>query len=368
MARPSLSDVHRRRLAGQRLTAAGLARGAEVVRLLTCVQSQDAPLAAWSLGQRMRAGTTYADVLREQAEGGWVRTHILRPTWHFVAPEDLRWLQKATGSRIESSLAGRHRQLDLAPAAIDRAVEVLRELLTGPTPRTRAELTAEFAARRLPSGGEQMAHQLVVAELRAVICSGPPRGTTHTYVLADETVPAAPLDGLDVDAARLELARRFVAGHGPASERDLARWATLTLGQVRGALTDLGGELERLEVGGETLWFDPSTPTRTTRPLRAFLLQTFDEVCLTYPSTGFPRRSPDTTRPRLLSEAGGGIAVVDGEDVGTWKRTVGRDAVVVELRPDLPLSADDIDQLGAAADRLATFIARPLDLRVHPAP
>ncbi|MFQ6170419.1 winged helix DNA-binding domain-containing protein [Oryzobacter sp. R7] len=366
MPHASLPDVRRRRLASQRLTAAGLARGADVVRLLTCVQSQDAALAAWSLGQRMRPGVRYADVLREQSSGGWVRTHILRPTWHFVAPEDLRWVQAATGSRIESSLAGRHRQLDLPPAAIERALESLRELLTGPAPMTRAELTAAFAARGLPSGGEQMAHQLVVAELRAVICSGPPRGTTHTYVLADETVPPAPLDGLGVDDARRELTRRFVAGHGPASERDLARWATLTLGQVRAALADLAGELEQVEVGGETLWVDPATPSRTTRPVRAFLLQTFDEVCLTYPTTGFPRRAPDTTRTRLLSEAGGGIVVLDGEDVGTWKRTVGRESVAVDLRPDLPLSADDDAQVGEAAERLAMFIGRPLDLRLHP--
>ena len=365
MAAPTHADVLRRRLATQRLTSAGVRTGAEAVRLLTCVQSQDAPLAAWSLGQRMRDGTRYADVLAEQSTGVWVRTHILRPTWHLVAAEDLRWVQTATGPRVESAMAGRHRQLGLVDGALDRAVDTLRELLTGPTPLTRPEITAAFAARGLPSGGEQMAHQLAVAELRAVICSGPPRGTTHTYLLADEAVPAAPLDGLDAEAAQRELTRRFVAGHGPASDRDLARWASLTLTQVRGALADLAGDLEAIELGGETLWFDPATPSRTTRPLRAFLFQTFDEVALTYPSTGFPRRSPDTSRARLLSEAGGGVAVVDGEDVGIWKRTVRKDAVGVVLRLDEPLSSDELDEAGAAAQRLADFIGLPLDLRVE---
>lgn len=368
MAPSSLSDVHRRRLATQRLTSAGLGSGSDVVRLLTCVQSQDAPLGAWSLGQRLRAGTTYADVLAEQSAGGWVRTHVLRPTWHFVAAEDLRWVQRATGSRVEQLLAGRHRQLGLDDATTGRSLEVLQEVLSGPTPATRLEVTAAFAARGLPHSGEQVAHQVIVAELRALVCSGPPRGTTHTYVLADETIPRAPADDLDVDDARRELTRRFVVGHGPASDRDLARWASLTLGQVRSALADLAAELDSTDVDGETLWFDPTSRPRTTRPTRAFLLQTFDEACLTYLSTGFPRRAPEATRQRLLSEAGGGILVVDGEDCGVWKRKVQRDRVTVDLYPDLPLSADELEQAGAAATSLATFLALPLDLRVTYAP
>ena len=96
MRTTSLPQVRRRRLATQRLSAAGLPHGGDVVRLLTAVQSQDAPLAAWSLAMRMPPGTTYAGLLAEQAAGGWVRTHVLRPTWHHVAPEDLRWMQRAT--------------------------------------------------------------------------------------------------------------------------------------------------------------------------------------------------------------------------------------------------------------------------------
>ena len=110
-------------------------------------------------------------------------------------------------------------------------------------------------------------------------------------------MPPAPLDDLAVEDARRELTRRFVIGHGPASDRDLARWSSLTLTQVRSALADLCDELESVVVGGETLWVDPSTRPRTTRPRRAFLFQTFDEAALTYPSTGFapplPRGHPD---------------------------------------------------------------------------
>ena len=118
-------------------------------------------------------------------------------------------------------------------------------------------------------------------------------------------------------------------------------------------------------VDGETLWLDPTTRPRATRPRRAFLFQTFDEAALTYPTTGFARRSPEATRSRLLSEAGGGIIVLDHEDVGVWKRTVGKETVVVDLHLDVPLIPDDLEQVEGAAAALAAFIDRPLDLRVH---
>ena len=369
MAARTLREVHRRRLAVQRVTGPGVRCGADAVRLLGCVQAQDAPLAAWSLAMRMRRGTTYADVLAEQAAGGWVRTHVLRPTWHLLAPEDLRWMQRVTAPKVESSLGARHRGLGLDEGTTLRALAVLEAVLAGPAPLVRKEIAAAFAAAGLPTSGEQVGHLLLLAELRAVICSGPPRGTEHTYVLVDEVVPFSAQDSLEGEDARRELTRRFVAGHGPASDRDLNRWSTLTLGQVRAALTELAGELERLEVDGHVLWVDPRVPARTTRGHAAHLLPTFDEVCLSYASTGFPRRHQAAPRQRLVSEAGGGIVVVGGDDVGTWKRVVSPGAVRVTVTPDVPLGHDETDAVAAAAERLAAFLERPLDLRLAgPAP
>lgn len=364
MSAHPLERVHRRRLATQRLSSAGAAHGADVVRLLGCVQSQDAPLAAWSLAMRMRPGTTYADVLTEQASGAWLRTHVLRPTWHLVAPEDLRWLQAVTGPRVEGGVAGVNQRLGLTPDVVTAALRLLESLLPGPTPHTRREVRVAFEAAGLPTAVQHLAHLLIIAEVRSVICSGPPRGTEHTYVLVDEVVPPGPADLLVAEDARRELTRRFISGHGPASDRDLSRWSTLTLGQVRSALADLSGNLERVEVDGQELWFDPRVSARTTREHAAYLLPTFDEVCLTYATTGFPRRDPEATRQRLLSEAGGGIVVVRGEDVGTWKRVVSAKEVRVTVSSDVPLSGQDRDDIGEAAQALAAFLERPLDLRL----
>ena len=358
----SLDRVHRRRLATQRLSSTGLPRGADVVRLLGCVQSQDAPLAAWSLGMRMAAGTTYAGVLAEQAAGGWVRTHLLRPTWHLVAPEDLRWMQALTGPRVESGMSGVNARLGLTDEVVRSALRVLEPLLAGPTPRTRREIRVAFQAAGLPTAVQPLAHLVMIAEVRGIICSGPPRGTEHTYVLVDETLPTSPADQLTGEDARRELTRRFVRGHGPASERDLARWSTLTLSQIRSALADLADALERVEVPGHELWFDPSVPARTVTAHDAYLLPTFDEVCLSYAATGFERRAPQVARQRLVAEAGGGIVLLHGQDVGIWKRVLSPKQVRVNVQQDVPLGHAERECVVDAAQRLAEFVERPLEV------
>lgn len=361
--------VIRRRLATQRLSSAPLPRAADAVRLLTCVQSQDAPLAAHSLAMRSRT-TAYAGVLAEQSAGGWVRTHILRPTWHHVAPEDLRWIQALTGPKVEASMPARHRQLGLTPQIIDQGVDLLRMLLGGGRAMTRKELGPAFAQSGLPGPGETMAHQLMCAEVRAVICSGPPRGTEHTYSLVDELIEPADSDTWSRAQSLVELTHRFHAGHGPASERDLQRWSGLTLTEIRSATAELTTSatlkvthpLEAVECQGETLWFDPAVKARTSREHTAYLLSTFDEAALTYPTTGFVRREPDADRTRLISEAAGGIVVVDGRDVGTFKRRTEAKRVTVTIRPEVALAASERTGIAEAAEFLAAFHSLPLNL------
>jgi hypothetical protein len=363
--------VLRRRSAVQRLSGAALPHAADAVRLLTCVQSQDAPLAAHSLAMRSR-DTSYAGVLAAQSAGGWVRTHILRPTWHFVAPEDVQWTQSLTGARVEASLSARHRQLGLTPHVKARGLEVLAELLEGGRSMTRRELGPLFAERGLPGPGEAMAHQLMVAELRAVICSGPPRGTEHTYLLVDEAIAPHERDTWSREQALVELTSRFYAGHGPASERDLQRWSGLTLADIRRATTDLTTSsslrsthpLETVDCEGQTLWFDPTVSARTTREHTAYLLSTFDEAVLTYPSTGFTRRDIHADRARLASQAGGGVVIVRGQDVGTFKRTVETRHTLVTVSLDVRLTSAEREAVEDAAQFLADFHELPLRLTV----
>ncbi|WP_051400019.1 winged helix DNA-binding domain-containing protein [Haloechinothrix halophila] len=350
--------VLRRRLATQRLTSAPLPRAGDAVRLLTCVQAQERDHAFFSLGLRSK-DTTYSSVRTALDRGDVIRTHILRPTWHFVAPDDLRWILALTSRRVERSMAARHRQLGLDDTPqLHRALDLLPELLCDRAYLTRTEIGAEFAARTgLPEPGPQLGHTLLLAELRGLICSGPVKGTQHSYALVDEVVPAT--RERDRHEALVELVRRFFAGHGPASVKDFTRWSSLTVSDTRAALADIGDELEHIDVDGTTLWFDPSVPSRTTRTERAFLLPVYDEAVHTYPALNFPvadahphTDSDDPFWARMI---------LDRRNVGLWKRTIRATSVRVETRLAPGLDAAQREAVRLGAQRMADFHERELD-------
>ncbi len=353
------SWVLRRRLATQRLSSAPLRRAGDVVRLLTCVQSQERDHAFFSLGMRSRADT-YAAVLAEHDRGAFLRTHILRPTWHFVAPEDLRWILALTSSRVEPSMAARHRQLGLDdPRVVGAALELLAELLRDHRFRTRAEIGVQFAERGSPvAAGQQLGHVLLLAELRGLVCSGPTRGGQHTYALVDEVVPPGP--SRTREESLVELVLRFFAGPGPASVKDFCRWSSLTQSDCRSALAEVGDRLESAEVDGQRLWWDPDVPARTTAEHPAYLLPVYDEVTLTYPLLDFPvaqGHPAQETRDPFWAPV-----VVGHRNVGLWKRAVTGSRVRVEAHLAPGCGRVERAAVGEAAGRLAGFLEKEPEL------
>ncbi|WP_345501995.1 winged helix DNA-binding domain-containing protein [Pedococcus ginsenosidimutans] len=347
------------RLATQRLSSAPLPRAADAVRLLTCVQSQERDHAFFSLGLRTRHAT-YAAVRREHDSGDFLRTHILRPTWHFVAREDLRWILALTSPRVLSSMAGRHRQLGLDDTRrMDSGLSLLADLLQGRRHLTRAEIGEAFVERGSAiEPGPPLGHLLLVAELLGLLCSGPQKGVHHSYALVDEVVP--PTRARDEDEALVELVRRFFAGHGPATVKDFTRWSSQTVARTKVALAQLGDVLEQVDVGGTPHWFDPEVvPRRSPAATSGYLFPVYDEVVLTYPTVPFPAvadhpfaKHPDPFWARV---------VVDAQNVGLWKRSVRGGEVEVDVR--LARSVDDQGRAAVreAAQRLADFLE--LELR-----
>lgn len=355
-----------RRLATQRLTSSGLTSAADVVRLLCCVQSQEPVSAAYSLGLRMggRRPATLESVRAEIDSGAVIRTHILRPTWHFVAPDDLRWILSATSAKVEQGMGARHRQLALDERTIARGLDGLAELLQGRAFQTRKQLGPSMASHGITIG-EQLGHLLFLAEIRGLICSGPMIGGQHSYALIDEWVP--PVAGPEGDEAIARLVHRFFAGHGPASIDDLVRWCALTKTQVRSAIDALGSALERTEVDGLHLWFDPAVPARTTRRPEALLLPVFDEATLSYLTPTFPRLDghPLAANPRgtvAAADLASGAVLVDGINVGSYTRTVGQRSVTVRIRFAADATAEQRDRARLGAHVVGTFHGKPVEL------
>jgi hypothetical protein len=363
-------EVLRRRLRAQRLSGAGFASVEEAVGSLLAVQAQDYGPARWSVGMRV-ADADDAAVERAVAAGSILRTHVLRPTWHFVLPGDLRWLLTVTAPRIRARDAGRLRQLGLDAATLARSGRLLAEALQGGRALTRNEAAEVLQRGRVATDGQRLPYLLMHAELDALVCSGPRQGAQHTYMLLDERAPET--EELPRDAALARLALRYVAGHGPATERDLAAWASLTLTEARAALQAAGG-LIREEVAGRAFWAAPGSPdvvpgkaaSGVSAPGEAVpqvrLVHTYDEYIM-----GF-RESRDllALSGRGLPERWTPLVLVDGREAGSWRRTLGRE-IIAEVALRRPLAGAEIAALEAEAARFSSFCGRRVRLRVESA-
>ena len=349
-------NVLRRRLSTQRLAGERLSTAADVVRLLGCVQSQEYAHALWSLGMRT-SGSTAAGVQAEFDRGDFLRTHVLRPTWHFVTAEDIRWILEVTTPRVQKLNQTIYRQVGLDAATLDRGVAVIVEELAGGRFRTRAELGQALADHGLVAQGVRLAYIVMNAELEGIIGSGPMRGGQQTYALLEERVPRS----ADATGDVTELARRFFLGHGPARIQDLARWSSLTIGQCREAVDAVKNQLDTVTIDGVELWFDPDSKRSAGSP-GALLLPLYDEVTLSYPVINFPQADGHPHQPG--EDLFVGCVVIAETNVGTWRRTVQGRKMIMEIALAPGLAARSGALLEAAANELASFAGKQLELTI----
>jgi winged helix DNA-binding protein len=316
----------------------------------------------WALAQRLPRGATLESVGDELDAGQFIRTHGPRPTWHFLAPEDCRWILALVGPRVERQSATINRREGLDPTTLSRGLGILQGALAGRKALTRPELGAALAAGGIDGAAGLRLGQIVMhAELRAVICSGPRRGRQNTYQLVEERMPPAP--PCDRDDAPRELAVRYFQSHGPALAHDMAWWSGLTVGDVRRGIELAGDALQGRSVDGKEYWaatgaFDPDpVPEPFVR-----LLSNYDEYLGSYVDYS-PIFDPSLPKARNVADVlGAHIVVRDGFVVGGWRRGLGRDRATVTVTLLLPLTTAEMAALHVEADAYGTFLGQPVDL------
>lgn len=349
-------DIANRRLHNQRLEGGGFASPEEVVGWLGAVQSQDYGPAKWSVGERAR-GATDAALDQAFSAGKILRTHILRPTWHFVLPTYIRWMQQLTAPRVHAQNAYYYRQSGLDEGTRERCNRLITGALRGGNHLTRKELEGVLLGGGIALKGLGMAYAVMQAELDCVICSGALKGRQQTYALFEERVPDAP--PLSRDEALGELVMRYFTSRGPATAKDLRFWSSLPLADIHRGIEVAGARLRREEVDGLTLW---STPAEAPPPLPSpsvHLLQGLDEYFVGY---GESRTFCDQSgaRPSLVDRAiYNGALILDSQLAGHWKRAVSKRAVTFQVALRTPFDDARMQALQAAANRHGEFLGVP---------
>lgn len=319
---------------------------------LGAVQSQEYWYAKWSVGQRV-AGCDEVAMDRALAEGTILRTHVLRPTWHHVLPEDILWMQHATAHRVRRMMAAYDRALELDEGEYVRAKEVIAAAVAGGRHHTRSKLAEKLAEVGIEAKGQRLAHLVMRAELDGVICSGVPRGKQITYALVEERAPRA--RELDAEEALAELTLRYFSGHGPATEKDFRWWASLTAGEARRGMEMVAGQLERWQQGERTYWWIPTHSARTSTPEAgtAHLLQAYDEYVVGY------SESRGTMDVAGIAGAAPGpllhVLVFDGQVIARWRRRPGRGDPVIEIAFVRAVGSEERKAVHEAVGRFSTF-------------
>jgi hypothetical protein len=347
-------DVIRERLANQILTGPRLNGPAEVVRRQGAVQAQDYTGAKWAIGMRTKS-STHSDIEQAVARGDILRTHVLRPTWHFVLPEDIRWMLALTGPRISQVISRYNPVLGLTPAVLRRTRRVIEKALRDGAHLTRQELGEILQRERVCKvTGERLGRVMMMAEVDGVVCSGACRGKQFTYGLLDLRAPsAAPIDR---DDALSRLAGRYFTSHGPASVHDFSWWSGLSVGDARRAVEMLGQSLTAVTVGEARLFMIERETSAPSTAGTAHLLPNYDEYFI-----GHRDRSAIGRRLKGVGLVTGGdssithVAIVNGELVGGWRRTTTPAGMTATLTLMARVSRAERDLLERERARFAAF-------------
>jgi hypothetical protein len=356
-----VTDIAARRLRAQRLTGDPFASAVDAVRWLGAVQSQDFAGAKWALGQRTRE-VTESELDRLFDAGAVLRTHVMRPTWHFVLPEDICWLLELTGPRVRLRLAARHRQLEIDEGVFARTNAAFSAALAGGRHLTRPELGEVLRAAGISTDGARLAHLILGAELEGLIASGPRHGKQFSYALLAERAPGA--RALDRTEALAEVTRRYFRSHGPAQIGDFVWWSGLTVADARTGIALAGAALGHQLVDGKGYWFDPEAAPAGEAAAVAHLLPNFDEYTVGYRDRAAVVHRDRTFDASLFSFGSvlSNVVTVGGRVRGAWRRTVVRDAVRVEIRLLDRLQPLETAAVEDAGRRLGRFLGYRAEL------
>lgn len=356
------SDFLSQRLRNQHLTRPDRQKPAQVVAWLGAMQAQDFPAAKWAVGLRS-PGCHSTEIEQAFNDGAILRTHVLRPTWHFVTPADIRWMLALSAPRVHAGNAYYYKQSGLDAKMFARACSMMHRMLSDSEPMTRAELAVTLRRAKVPADGLKLAYVVMHAELEGVICSGPRRGKQFTYQLLDDRAPAGKT--LDRRDAVAELAKRYFTSHGPATIRDFVWWSGLTVKDAELGIEAVKPKLHQETIDGRHHWCATTRGAAPAKGCTAFLLPNYDEYLIAYKDRGAVVE--DARAANIVARSGGAYPhhlVIEGRLAGSWTRTLKEHAVAIAVAPYRKLTPVQSRAVMSAADCYADFLGLPLTLSI----
>jgi hypothetical protein len=340
------------RIYNQRINNPVFTKPEDVVKHMVAMQAQDYAGAKWAIGLRMQ-DPRESDIENAINQGKILRTHLLRPTWHFVLPEDIRWLLTLTAPRIHAINAPFYRKFGFTDALFNKTNELLAKALQGNKQLSRPKVLDLIKQAGIATDDIRFTIILMRAELDQVICSGARIGKQFSYALLDDLAPASV--PLTHEEALTKLAAAYFNTRGPATVHDFANWSGLTITDAGIGLENVKEKLINEVIDGKTYWMPDNPEALVSQKTTTFLLPAYDEF-----ATSYKDRSA-LIAPAYVEQAGHVVfdpsIVVNNQLVGTWKRSVKKTEVVVDLKLFGQLNKTQTKAVEAAEVRYKKFLS-----------
>jgi hypothetical protein len=319
-------EFAKKRIINQKIAFSEFNNPVQITKWMTAVQAQDYPMAKWALGLRLPFSKE-TDVEASFNKGEILRTHLLRPTWHFVAAEDIRWISALTAPGIKSVLKASHKNHELTGDVFKKCNKIIEKAFLKEKFLTREDLAFEFEKARINTADNRLSHILMNAELDGLICSGIIKNRKISYALLDERVPKTKLPSRSDLLG--ELAMRYFKSRNPATLQDFIWWSGLSAKDARLAYSSVQSHFVSKKIGEEEYLIDESFTNNINNGI--FLLPAYDEFLISYRSREFVLSSVDNKKTISSNGIFHPIIIIDGIVKGVWRRIIKKDVVMIEI-------------------------------------
>jgi hypothetical protein len=320
-------EIANLRLLNQQVSGTKFKSPEDIVSWMGAMQAQDYAMAKWAIGVRL-PGCTEKEIEAAIDRGEILRTHLLRPTWHFVSSDEIFWMLELTAPHIKSSLKSRWKQLELDQKTIIKSNKVIERTLNANGQLTRDELFDKLEKEKIKTGKQRGVHLLLEAELEGLICSGKRKGIQRTYALLEERVP----DKIKFprEEALGRLAQKYFSSHGPASQQDFVWWSGLPVKDARQAIEMIKQDFNSEKMDSQVYWRENSLSGSSKFKPSAFLLPAYDEYLISYKDRTAALNFEHHNRTISFNGIFKPTVIVNGQVAGIWRRIMKGEKVFIE--------------------------------------
>lgn len=343
------SEILRRRLHNQQIPGSKMSSIPALVDYMGAMQSQDWNMAKWAIGLRL-PHVSEADIEEAFNAGKILRTHVLRPTWHFVSPENIRWMLELTAPHVQKLNKYTYNKFSLGAPLLKRSADIICRSLEDNNFLTRENLQEILKQKKIRSEGIPLSGIVMHAELEGLICSGPRKKKQITYALMSERVKA--VKSISREEALAKMAELFFGTRGPATVQDMSYWSGLTIANCTTGAATLDKSFEHVRLDGQMFYFREGMVKSLTPA--CFLMPDYDEYGMSYKNKhallGRLEKLPVLAGPMISH-----MLVIDGKFGGFWTRAVKGNKPIIETKFLEKLSSAAEERVKKAVDKYLKF-------------